>query len=105
MRIFRACLFLLLLGPMAWGQDIRRLPLGANDIGYDPFSRRLYASIPASAGSSGNSITVLDPFAGTVGALVFVGSEPGKIAVPDTGRYLYVALDGAAAVRRSNNPA
>src|SRR5205807_10663315 len=31
---------------------------------------------------------------------IVVGSEPGKLALSDDGRSLYVALDGSAAVRR-----
>ena len=34
------------------------------------------------------------------GQPVFIGSEPGKLAISDEGQYLYVSLDGAASVRR-----
>ena len=42
----------------------------------------------------------IDPLSGTITASVFVGSEPGNIALSDDGRYLYVGLNGANAVRR-----
>jgi hypothetical protein len=81
---------------------IRTLSLIANDIIYDPVTKRIYASVPSSAGSKGNSITVIDPEKGVIEASVFVGSEPNKLAISDDGKYLYVGLDGAAAVRRFN---
>src|SRR5207249_1382365 len=65
----------------------------------DRFSRQIYASIPGTT-PLGNSIVSINPFTGTLGVPIFIGSEPGKLAVSDNGQYLYVSLDGAAAVRR-----
>jgi DNA-binding beta-propeller fold protein YncE len=95
---------LLVLAQVASAQEIRQIPLATNDILYDPFTQKIYASVPSGAGGIGNSITVIDPVEGDVGASVFIGSEPGKLAISDDGRYLYAALDGAAAVRRFNIP-
>lgn len=78
----------------------RVIPLTANDLIYDRFGRKVYASVPSTAQTAGNTITPIDPSTGTVGVPVFVGSEPGKLAILDNGQYLYVSLDGAAAVRR-----
>jgi hypothetical protein len=79
---------------------VRQISLAANDIVFDAVSGLIYASVPSSAGTIGNSVTTIDPVAGTVGSSVFVGSEPGKLAASDNGEFLYVALNGAAAVRR-----
>src|SRR5205807_2476078 len=79
---------------------VRQLALAANDLVYDPGTRQIYASVPSSAGSTGNSITAIDPVSGALGSPVFVGSEPDKLALSDDNQYLYVGLDGAAAVRR-----
>jgi hypothetical protein len=79
---------------------IRQLNLATNDIVFDSVSGRIFASVPSNAGANGNSVAIIDPVAGTVGSSVFVGSEPGKLAVADDGQYLYVALNGSAAVRR-----
>ncbi|MGB7923645.1 MAG: FG-GAP-like repeat-containing protein [Pyrinomonadaceae bacterium] len=84
-------------GPGPW---VRQVTLTTNDIIYDPFTRMIYASVPSSAGINGNSIVAINPFTGAVGSPIFVGSEPGKLALSDNGQYLYVALDGAASVRR-----
>jgi len=80
--------------------SLRRIALPANDIVFDPISRKIFASIPSSAGPTGNSVTSIDPFAVTVDTPVWVGSEPRKLAISDDGSALYVALEGAAAVRR-----
>lgn len=79
---------------------IRQLTLPARDLIYDPGSQRIYASVPSSAGSGGNSITPIDPVAGTIGNPVFIGSEPNKLAISDNFQYIYASLDGAASVRR-----
>jgi hypothetical protein len=80
--------------------SIRTISLAANDLIYDPDTERIYASVPGTAGARGNSITPLDPATGNLGTSVVVGSEPTKLARADNGQYLYVGLNGAAAVRR-----
>lgn len=89
----------------AQAQNVRRVSLTTNDIIYDAHTAKIYASIPSSAGAGGNSITSVDPATGTVGTPVYVGSEPNNLAVSDNGQFLYVGLDGAAAVRRVSLPA
>jgi P pilus assembly chaperone PapD len=91
-------LLLLALGGRA--EALRQISVQVNDIVYDRFSGRIYASVPSRVGRGGNSIVAIDPVTGVIGPSVFVGSEPGKLALSDDGHYLYVALDGAAAVRR-----
>jgi len=83
--------------------NILTVSLQTNDIIYDPVSDTIYASVPSSAGlPNGNSIVPINPVTGALGAPIFVGSEPNRLAVSDNGQYLYVALDGAAQVRRVN---
>jgi sugar lactone lactonase YvrE len=79
---------------------IRQIPLKTNDLVYSALTGKLYASIPGSAGSSGNSIAAIDPTTGVVGTPTFVGSEPNKLALSDDGHNLYVSLDGSLAIRR-----
>ena len=90
-----------LLTSHADARDVRQVSLATNDIIYDPVTHKLYASVPGSAGAGiGNTITLIDPLSGAIGPSIFVGSEPGRLALSEDGRFLYVALDGAAAVRR-----
>ena len=79
---------------------VRQVDLQTNDLIVNSLTQKLYASVPSSVGSArGNSITSVDPVAGTVGSSVFVGSEPGKLALGDDLQTIYVGLNGAAAVR------
>jgi hypothetical protein len=106
MKLFRSCLLALILlaavVSSASAGSIRQIHLSAKDLIYDPFSKQIYASLPSRAGSIGNSIVAIDPVRATIGPPIFVGSEPGLLAIADNGQYLYVALDGAASVRRVN---
>lgn len=101
--LFVAALMAALLYP-AWvqAQEVQNVALATNDLIYDPFREKIYASVPSRAGALGNTVTAIDPATGAVGPSVFVGSEPGKMAISDDGQFLYVALNGAAAVRRVN---
>lgn len=85
--------------PAAAG-SFRTIALPANDLVYDPAAKRIYASVPSRAGAIGNSVVAIDPMTGRVGPALFVGGEPSRLALSDDGRSLWVALDGAAAVRQ-----
>jgi len=74
--------------------------LPANNLVYSPATQALHASVPGSAGANGNSITKIIPETGEVGPSVFVGSEPGRIALSSDGQSLWVRLNGANAFRR-----
>jgi hypothetical protein len=81
----------------------RSVALDTNDVIFDPFTRKLYASIPSTAHQvTGNSIVSIDPQTGKLGTPVFIGSEPTRMGISDDGQYLYVVLSGANAVRRMN---
>ena len=79
---------------------IRQIPLTTNDLAYSPLTGKIYATVPSSAGSGGNTIKSIDPATGVIESSTFVGSEPNKLALSDDGHSMYVSLDGAAAVRR-----
>jgi len=81
---------------------VRQIPLPCNDIAFDPISRKIYASLPSSYGPEGNSVVEIDPVTGKLGKPFSVGSEPTHIAISNDGKYLYVLLSGAKAVRRLN---
>lgn len=77
------------------------LELLTNDLIYDPVSDRIYASVPSTAGPGlGNTITTINPATGQIENSVFVGSEPGPLAISDDGQFIYVGLDGSATIRR-----
>lgn len=77
------------------------IPLVSNSMIYNPVDGLIYASIPGSSTSPmGNTIVSVNPATGALGTPIFVGSEPNKLALTADGRYLWVGLDGACAVRK-----
>ena len=80
--------------------SIRRVALPAKDLIVDPTTQSIYASVPGTAGPTGNSLARIDPVTGTIAASISVGSDPDKLAISDNNQFIYVALDGEAAVRR-----
>jgi uncharacterized repeat protein (TIGR01451 family) len=90
----------------------RVLNLQALDLAYDPGTQRIYASVPSDAAAYSNSITAIDPIAGTIVAstpidpmvrpVVTVRFWSGRMARSSGGEYLYVAVSNAVAVRRYN---
>ncbi|HEV7799174.1 MAG TPA: Calx-beta domain-containing protein [Pyrinomonadaceae bacterium] len=79
---------------------IRQVSLTTNDVVYSPSRGKLYASVPSSAGSTGNRIATINPLTGNVDNSVFIGSEPNVLALSDDGNSLYATLEGAFAVRQ-----
>ncbi len=77
------------------------LALRADALRFNPSTNRLFGSVPGIAASNGNSIVEIDTSSNpTVTSSIFVGSEPGKLALSSDGSTLFVALRGAAAVRK-----
>ena len=74
---------------------------GANRILYDPFSRKIFATL-GSAMASGNSIEALTPETGTFTTPVFVGSEPTNMAISGDGQMLYLLASGSSEIVRYN---
>lgn len=76
------------------------VPVPANGIVHDPTRDVLYASVGRDGGGWANSVVAIDVVTGAVGASVYVGSEPTKLAISDDGQFLYVALSAIGAIRR-----
>ena len=80
------------------------LDLPANDIVWDPFAQLIYASVPSSYGPNGNSIAVINPSTGAVTGFFYAGSEPTKLALDSTSKFLYVGLNGDGSIQRLDLP-
>lgn len=79
------------------------IPIANNSMVYNPVNGLFYLSVPSSAGAPyGNSVVSVDPATGALGTPIPVGSEPDRLAVTADGNFLWVALDGASAVRKVN---
>src|SRR6185369_12969389 len=79
---------------------VRRLNLPATDLVYSTATQSLYVTLPSSFGVNGNSITKINPSTGEIGPSVFIGSEPGKMAISSDGQTIWTHLNGANAARR-----
>jgi len=86
--------------PLTAPATVRIFQLAANDVVYDPVGQMLYTSIPSSFGQTGNSILPINPTTLVPGSPIWMGSEPGRMAISGDGKYLYAALNGAGAIRR-----
>ena len=69
---------------------------------YEPNSKKLFASVPASDSANPNTIAVIDPVTATITGHIAVGNDPGVLAVSSDGNYLYVALNGDHSIQRIN---
>jgi hypothetical protein len=79
----------------------QEVSLDTNHLTFDPFTRKIYATVPSTAMQvTGNSVVALDPTTGSLGTPLAVGSEPDAVAESGDGQFLYVGLDGAKALTR-----
>ena len=85
---------------VSYPAQVRTLNLPANDLVWDAKAQLIYASLPSSYGSNGNSIAVINPLTGKITAYHFVGSEPTQLALSADSSYLYVGLNGNGSVQR-----
>jgi DNA-binding beta-propeller fold protein YncE len=76
------------------------LPFIVGDVAWDPVREVLYASVRSTDTTFPNRVIALNPMTGQVLRTVPVGSDPRTLALSDDMSVLYVALDGAAAIRR-----
>lgn len=66
------------------------MPLNVNHIVFDPYNRKLWATIGATTSTlAGNSLVSIDPETGTIGTPVPLTDTPYAIALSDSGQTLY----------------
>jgi hypothetical protein len=81
------------------------ISLGANHILYDPYTRKIMASVGAgTAKVVGNSIVAITPDSASIGSPVPIGGTPTSLALTSDGQILYAMLPGdtTASVARFN---
>ncbi len=76
--------------------------LPVSDIVYDQARGTLLAGLLGTAGTNGQSVVSVDPDTGTISAPIFLGSDPGGLALTDDGKWLYVALASTGGIVRVN---
>jgi len=72
----------------------------AQDIVYDSKNQLFYLSVPGTAATGPNSISVLDPTTGMIPAPQPAGANPNVLAISDDSQYLYAGIDDASSVQR-----
>ena len=79
------------------------LSLGVNRMVYDPYSRRLMASVSTgSSATAGSSIVGINPATATIGTPVVLTNVPTRLALSSSGQTLYAANATAASLVRYN---
>lgn len=71
-----------------------------NDLYWDPFGHKLWASLPGSVLNIGNTLALIDPASASIVSTVPVGSNPNHMAGSADGHYLFIGLDGENAFTR-----
>jgi hypothetical protein len=87
--------------PISIYQD---LPINANGLVYEPFTRQLYASIGSYATVNPNTIVSIDPLTQAMGTPIAVGGGPNHLALSGDGTLLYAGLDQANTVQQIKIP-
>lgn len=88
---------------LSFGQlQVYTMNVTTNDLVYDAITNKIYASIPSSNGSNGNSIGVINPSTRVLENTIFMGSEPSVLAISDNGQYIYSGFSSTSTVRRFN---
>ena len=78
----------------------RTLTLQVRHLLADRTRKLLYATVAGTAPMHANSLVVIDPATLAVKHAVALGSDPGSMAMSDSGAVLWVAIDGAFSVRK-----
>jgi hypothetical protein len=81
------------------GTTIQVVSVVANDLAWDPVNQVIYLSLPGSDTTNGNTVQILDPTTGALGATASAGSNPNLLSVSATSQYLYVSNLGSSTVQ------
>jgi hypothetical protein len=84
------------------GQTV--LSILANSLAWDPANQVVYLSLPSTDSTNGNSVQIVNPTTGALGASAFAGSEPNLLSVSQNSKYVYVSLGGSSNVQRMTLP-
>jgi IPT/TIG domain len=79
------------------------IPQSSNNLIFDPVHQVFFISVPSTASSLGNTVTVLD-LSGNAISSQFAGSEPGALGVSDDGLFLYAGINGSGRAQRYSLP-
>jgi uncharacterized repeat protein (TIGR01451 family) len=81
---------------------VQILDLPVSDLVFHSPSGRILAGLMQAAGKIGQSLASIDPLSGTIASTLPLGSQPGRLAMSDDARFLYIALLSTGGVARVN---
>ncbi len=76
----------------------------SRDLAYDSTQQLIYASVPSSATTNPNTISVLSLASATITSSQSAGTNPDILAISDDGQFLYAGIDGANSIQRFTLP-
>jgi hypothetical protein len=90
------------LAPPTGTTWVRAVPSIAvpQDVVWDAVHSNLYVSVASSDPVIPNTVVAVNPFTGVAGAAVAAGNGPNLLSISSDSSYLWLALDGNAAVQR-----
>jgi hypothetical protein len=77
------------------------LAVPAGGLLFDPLRKWIWASVQGSGGSVANSLIAVDPSSGNVETSMYVGSEPGALAISGDQQRIFAVLKGSPPSYRS----
>jgi len=86
--------------PTSLASRVMTIPLQGNDLAWDATHKRIYVSVPGTSSTDADTITVIDPVAGSVVSSVAAHSNPGALAISDDDHFLYAAVNSTGTVQR-----
>ena len=72
----------------------------SQDLVYDASQQLIYVSVPGTATTNPNTISVLSLASAAITSSQPTGANPNILAISDDGHFLYAGIDGAASVQR-----
>ncbi len=94
MKICNLVLSWVLCTSAIYAQDVKVIPLPNNDILYVSTVDRLYVTTSGIT-LNGNSLCIIDPYFGSIGTCIFLGSEPNVMALTEDEKLLYIGMLGS----------
>lgn len=90
---------------MGNGMQFHAMNVSGSDLVWNSAANALYVAVPEKDLVHGDSIASIDPIGGNITGMVASPNGPELLAISDDDKYLYVGLDGIAAVQRYVVPA
>ena len=81
--------------PTVDSSGVIHVALPAGGLVFDSLRNLLWAGVKGNGGAVGNDLVAIDPSSGTIVKSIYVGSEPGALAISDDGQRIFAALAGA----------